>query len=62
MDQKILDQLMKNFPDFNKAYQTDGMTIDQFDTFGPVSKTLLQFLKGYDELVAVIRSYMITIK
>ena len=62
VDQKFMDQLMKNFPDFNKAYQADGMTIDQFDTFGPVSKTLLQFLKGYDELVAVIRNYMITVK
>jgi transaldolase len=61
VDQKILDQLMK-FPDFKKAYFADGMTVDQFDTFGPVSKTLLQFLKGYDELVAVIRNYMITLK
>jgi transaldolase len=48
------------FPDFKKAYFADGMTVDQFDEFGPVCKTLLQFLKGYDDLVAVIRSYMIT--
>lgn len=62
VDQKILEQLTKNFPDFNKAYHADGMTIDQFDTFGPVCKTMLQFLKGYDELVSIIRSYMITVK
>lgn len=61
VDQKIMDQL-KKFPDFNKAYLADGMTIDQFDTFGPVCKTLLQFLKGYDELVSVIRGYMISVK
>jgi transaldolase len=61
VDQKILDQLMR-FPDFKKAYFADGMTVDQFDTFGPVCKTLLQFLKGYDDLVEVIRSYMITAK
>jgi transaldolase len=60
VDQKILDQLMK-FPDFKKAYFPDGMTAEEFDTFGPVSKTLLQFLKGYDDLVAVIRSYMINV-
>lgn len=59
VDQKILDQLMK-FPDFKKAYFPDGMTADEFDAFGPVCKTLLQFLKGYDDLVAVIRSYMIS--
>jgi len=61
IEEKILEQL-KRFPDFNKAYLEDGMTIDQFDTFGPVSKTLLQFLKGYDELVAIIRNFMITVK
>lgn len=61
IEEKILEQL-KRFPDFNKAYLADGMTIDQFDTFGPVSKTLLQFLKGYDELVAIIRNFMITVK
>lgn len=62
VDQKIMDQLTKNFPDFNKAYNADGMTIDEFDSFGPVSKTLIQFLKGYDELVSIIRNYMITVK
>ncbi|MDD3168689.1 MAG: transaldolase family protein [Eubacteriales bacterium] len=61
VEEKILEQL-KLFPDFNKAYHPDGMTEEQFDTFGPVRKTLLQFLKGYDELIAVIRSYMITAK
>jgi len=59
VDRKLMDQLMK-FPDFKKAYFADGMTEDQFDAFGPVCKTLLQFLKGYDDLVAVIRSYMIS--
>jgi len=59
VDPKILDQLLKNFPDFKKAYLADGMTIEQFDTFGPVSKTLLQFLKGYDDLLSVLRGFMI---
>lgn len=61
VEQKIMDQLME-FPDFKKAYFADGMTADEFDTFGPVCKTLLQFLKGYDDLVAVIRGFMITAK
>lgn len=61
VSEMIIEQL-KLFPDFIKAYDAVGMTVDQFDTFGPVSKTLLQFLKGYDELIAVIRSYMITVK
>lgn len=61
VDPQIMDQLTKNFKDFNKAYQADGMTPEEFDTFGPVKKTMLQFLKGYDDLVAVIRGFMITL-
>ena len=59
---KIIEQLSENIPDFNKAYQPDGMTIEEFDTFGATSKTLLQFLVGYDELIAMIRAIMITVK
>lgn len=62
VDEKILIQLRENFPDFNKAYNAEGMTVDEFDTFGPVCKTLLQFLKGYDELVEMIRDVMIVAK
>lgn len=62
VDPKILDQLLKNFPDFNKAYNIDGMAIEEFESFGPVSKTLLQFLNGYDELVGIIRSFMVIVK
>lgn len=58
VEQKILDQLMM-FQDFKKAYFADGMTPEEFDTFGPVCKTLLQFLKGYDDLISVIRGFMI---
>lgn len=61
VDSNVIDQLMR-FPDFHKAYFADGMTIDEFDTFGPVRKTLIQFLKGYDDLVSVIRSFMISAK
>lgn len=59
VDPKIIESLSKNFPDFNKAYNPDGMTVEQFDDFGPVCRTLLQFLKGYDDLVGMIREVMI---
>jgi len=62
VDMKILEQLITKFPEFNKAYDIDGLKIEQFDTYGPVSKTLIQFLEGYDDLVSVIRNIMITIK
>lgn len=62
VDPDIIEKLSKYIPDFNRAYQPDGMTIDEFDTYGAVSKTLLQFLAGYDELLTMIRGIMITVK
>jgi len=62
VDSQIIAQLSKYLPDFNKAYQADGMTIDEFDHYGAVSRTLLQFLAGYDELINMIRKIMITVK
>jgi len=48
---------LRKFPDFVKAY--DGMDIEEFDSFGPVNKTLEQFAYGYDDLIRIIRSFMI---
>ncbi|MDR3562403.1 MAG: transaldolase family protein [Negativicutes bacterium] len=62
VDPRIIDQLAKHIPDFTKAFQPDGMTVEEFDTFGATSRTLLQFLGGYDELIAIIRGVMITVK
>ena len=36
---------------FRQAYEPDGMTVDEFDTYLPVVKTLTQFNEGYDTFV-----------
>jgi len=51
-----IDQLMK-LPDFVKAYEK--MDIEEFDSYGPVNITMDQFLTGYDDLVKIIRKFMI---
>ncbi len=60
MDEEVkaeyIEELRK-LPDFVKAY--DQMTVEEFDTFGPVNKTLDQFAGGYDDLVKIIRKFMI---
>jgi len=48
---------LRKLPDFVKAY--DEMSIPEFDTYGPVNKTLDQFTTGYDELVKIVRKFMI---
>ena len=55
---KYIEQL-KTISDFIKAYEPDGMTVEEFDNYGAVNRTLLQFAQGYDELVSIIRSFMI---
>ncbi len=37
---------------FRQGYEPDGMTVDEFDSYVPVVRTLTQFSEGYDEFVA----------
>jgi transaldolase len=59
VDEALLTQLKKHFPDFNKAYDVDGMTAEEFDKYGATRNTLSQFLAGYDKMVGIIRSFML---
>jgi transaldolase len=59
VDPAILAELRKKFPDFVRAYEPDGMTAEEFDTFGATARTLKGFLAGYAELVSLVRDLMI---
>lgn len=56
---EIVDTLYRLFPDFRRAYDADGMTVDEFDTFGPTVRTLRAFIGSYHELVGVVRDFML---
>jgi transaldolase len=60
VDPKILAELESKFPDFRRAYDEKGLAVEEFETFGSVRRTLISFLAGYDDLIRVIRSIMIT--
>jgi transaldolase len=47
----IVDELCARFPDFVLAYEPDGLTPDEFDTFGPSARTLRAFVGSYHELL-----------
>ena len=50
VDRGILDRLC-SMPEFRKAYEPDGMSVDQFITFGSCNRTLDQFvLMGWNVL------------
>ncbi len=61
VDPVILKQL-SSIRDFKKAYEPAGMQVSQFNSYGAVARTLLQFAQGYDSLVSFVRSHMIEVK
>jgi len=55
VDPEIVDTLYRHFPDFRRAYDEDGLTIQEFDTYGATVRTLRGFIASYYELIALIR-------
>jgi transaldolase len=62
VDPAVINHLEAHIPDFVKAYEEDGMTPDDFDSYGATCKTLMQFLRGYDTTIGIIRNVMLEIK
>jgi transaldolase len=59
VDPKIVEELLRKFPDFRRAYEEDGLSVDDFDSFGPTRRTLRQFISACQDLAAQIRDFMI---
>jgi transaldolase len=55
----VLDTLYTRFPEFRRAYDTDGMTLAEFEGFGATRKTLRQFLAACAELEGVVRDVLL---
>ena len=55
----IIDELYTMVPDFRRAYDEDGMRIEEFDTFGATARTLRVFCEHYHELQGIVRDVMI---
>lgn len=51
--------MLHQLPEFEKAFYEDGLAVEEFEYYGPFVTAIGQFLNGYDELVKLIRSYMI---
>ncbi|SEB08126.1 transaldolase family protein [Leifsonia sp. 21MFCrub1.1] len=59
VDPEVLDTLARRFPDFRRAYEPDGMTVEEFDDFGATRITLRQFLDADAALDALVRDVLI---
>ena len=59
VDPRIVQELQKKFADFRCAFESDGLSIDQFDSFPPTRRTLRQFISACHDLDGIIRDIMI---
>jgi len=55
---EILNALM-GISEFRRAYEPNGMSVPEFDTFGATVRTLRTFIQGWHDLVGVVRDYML---
>jgi transaldolase len=59
VDPHIVNDLTKRFADFRRAYTEDGLTADEFDSFGATRRTLRQFSGACTDLAALMREVML---
>jgi transaldolase len=55
VDAGTVDDLQRRIPDFVRAYEPDGLAVDEFEGFGPTVRTLRAFITGYHDLQATVR-------
>jgi len=59
VDPKIVDTLLRKFPDFERAYTEGGLSHEEFDTFGSTRRTLRQFISACAEMNGIIRDIIL---
>jgi transaldolase len=59
VDPRIVDELDRRFVDFRRASSEDGLSLPEFDSFGPTRRTLRQFLAATAELSALVRDVLV---
>jgi len=56
---KIVNELTRRFADFGRAITEDGLSTDEFDSFGPTRRTLRQFIGACHDLDSLVRDVLI---
>ena len=58
VDPAILREL-EALPEFRRAYEPEGLAIDEFDGFGATARTLRQFIVATTDLVGAVRDFVL---
>jgi transaldolase len=56
---RIVEDLLRRFADFRRAWTEDGLSVDEFDSFGPTVRTLRQFNAATTDLAVLVRDLML---
>jgi transaldolase len=59
VDPGLVADLVARIPDFSRAYEPDGLSIDEFDSYGATVRTLRGFIRSYHDLVGAVRDVML---
>jgi transaldolase len=63
MNQEVPSQMVEglttHFADFRRANTEDGLSIAEFDSFGPTRRTSRQFIAACGDLNAIVRDVML---
>jgi transaldolase len=57
--EEITGDLYQRIPDFRRAYDAEGMCVEEFDGYGATVRTLRTFIGSYHELVGLVRDFML---
>src|SRR3954468_14090969 len=55
----VVNALYRQVGEFRRAYEPDGLTVEEFDTFGATRRTMRQFLAAADDLDALVRDVLL---
>jgi transaldolase len=56
----VVQELSRRFPDFQRAYTENGLSVEEFDSFAPTRRTLRQFIAACHDLDAIVRDFMLS--
>jgi len=56
---EAIAELSALVPDFRRAYEPDGLAIEEFDSFGATVRTLRGFIASYEDVVAFVRDLLL---
>ena len=59
VDPDLVEELRRRFPDFERAYDPDGLGVGEFDAYPCTRRTLRTFTTAYHDLVAAVRDVLV---